>query len=431
MFSPTRRRFLAAPAMAALAGAGGSLILPLKAHATGAGTLRVTDFGAVGDGQTPCADAFQQAFDRAEQMGGGLVTIPPGTFILEKTPLIPSFVHLQGAGASSVLKGVRTGGYLGSALISNKGQMASGFEGAQGWSITDLAVDSPDTNGIVITHARDVYVSHIYGIESYNHFLDIVGKRVLCENLFLTGRSGTSSFQIDSLHGAQTIWDGQQPVSPNMDGTEAQDVILQHSFITARAGHQGDKPHHDASIHFHGSESSGFVFSNLIIGGAANGFYQDAGTDYHDILISNVRSKNPGRAIAFNPGGRQQRNLVINNFVHAPDEAAGPYTGMEIHGRGRVQMSNIILDGSRVETAEAGLRLRQTDSISIQQFAATGRGGTGIDIDAAGARTAAVLNDISLKHYATGLRFRGDRSRLSYSDARFDGVAKEFDLEPA
>lgn len=111
--------------------------------------------------------------------------------------------------------------YLGDALISNKGQQESGYEGASDWSLSHVAIDSPKTNGIVITHAARVCLGWIHGIEVVDHFVDNVGCDVLCENLFLTGRSGASSFQIDSLAGAQTIWDGRRAVEPNYDGTQA------------------------------------------------------------------------------------------------------------------------------------------------------------------------------------------------------------------
>lgn len=56
----------------------------------------VIDFGAVGDGETDCTAAFQQALDAAAKAGGGIVTVPAGTFRIDGTLTIPPAVTLQG-----------------------------------------------------------------------------------------------------------------------------------------------------------------------------------------------------------------------------------------------------------------------------------------------------------------------------------------------
>jgi len=408
---PGRRRLFARslPAGAALAaglawaGAGRAEPDATRVHAR----FSVTDFGAVGDGRTASAAAFQRAIDAAEATGGGIVGIPPGTFILERTPLIASRVHLVGAGRASVLRGERPAGHRGAALISNKGQHARGYEGASDWSVSHIAIDSPKTNGIVITHAARVYLGWIHGIEVYHHFVDNVGCQVLCENLFLTGRSGTSTFQIDSLAGAQTIWDGRRAVEPNYDGTQARDLILRDSFITAAAGHAGDNPKHFCSLHFHGEQSAGFMFSNLVLGGAPVGIYQDAGSHYADIQIDNLRSTNPRAAALFNPGVTGQRRLMIRGFIHTPSKSAAPETrGLLITGHDDVTLSDIQLAGP--VTAEAGnapaIELAGCRNVLISGVQAHSTGGVGIDIDG---QVANDSNPVSGEIMIDGCQFTG------------------------
>jgi len=383
---PGRRRLFARslPAGAALAaglawaGAGRAEPDATRVHAR----FSVTDFGAVGDGRTASAAAFQRAIDAAEAAGGGIVGIPPGTFILERTPLIASRVHLVGVGRASVLRGERPAGHRGAALISNKGQHARGYEGASDWSLSHLAIDSPKTNGIVITHAARVYLGRIHGVEVYHHFVDNVGCQVLCENLFLTGRSGTSTFQIDSLAGAQTIWDGRRAVEPNHDGTQARDLILRDSFITAAAGHAGDNPKHFCSLHFHGEQSAGFMFSNLVLGGAPVGIYQDAGSHYADIQIDNLRSTNRQAAARFNGGCRGQSGLVIRGLVHrAPEAGEGPWNGLVVEGHDEVIVADSQLLAPDAAGAGVALALRGCRNVRIDGLQARARGGTAIAVD--------------------------------------------------
>ncbi len=342
--------------------------------------VNVTDFGALGDGETPCAEAFQAAIDEVEARGGGVVQVPAGVFILEQTPLVGSRVHLRGVGAASVLRGRRPAGHEGAALISNKGQQARGYEGAHDWSITHFAIDSPQTNGIVITHAARVYIGFILGIEVFNHFVDTAGRDILCEHLWLTGHSGTSTFQIDSLSGAQTIWDGERAVPPRYDGTDSRDVILRSSIITATAGTQGDRPRHDSSVHFHGDDTAGFLFSDLVLGGAAIGFYQDAGTRYDDIQISNVRCHNPVAALRLNAGRTDQRGLMVRGLAHVPPAVGeAGYRGLEIAGRRQLILADIQLQAPAVPAVHA-LHLTGCDGVRIHGLQASASGGNGVVI---------------------------------------------------
>jgi len=345
--------------------------------------INVTDFGAVGDGLTPSGFAFQKAIDEAEANGGGYVFVPSGTFLLEKTPLIGTNVHLIGTGKGSVLVGERPGNHRGAALISNKGQQASGYDGASDWSISHLAIDSPKTNGIVVSHSKNVHISHIHGINAYHHFIDTGGKNIICENLFLTDHCGTSVFQIDSLGNAQTIWDGKQAVSPKLDGTQTKNLILCNSIITATAGSQGGRPRHDTSIHFHGEVTEGFLFSDLILGGAENGIYMDDELSYSNIQMNNITSYNAGRAVWFEPSTNKQYNVSIRGLIHQPEkpsEELDGYRGISIYGTEKLTLSDItLIPPADIPCLEA-IELDACEKVEINTLKADGYGGTGIKI---------------------------------------------------
>lgn len=60
----------------------------------------VLDFGAKGDGQTDCTDAFQEALNRMRSAGGGTVFVPEGRYVIKGTLRVPVSVTLRGEWAA-------------------------------------------------------------------------------------------------------------------------------------------------------------------------------------------------------------------------------------------------------------------------------------------------------------------------------------------
>ena len=59
-------------------------------------TVTLTDFGAVGDGQTDCSDAFEQAIKQIKKQGGGHLIVPDGKWLTGPIKLISNFdLHLE------------------------------------------------------------------------------------------------------------------------------------------------------------------------------------------------------------------------------------------------------------------------------------------------------------------------------------------------
>lgn len=56
----------------------------------------VLDFGAVGDGRTDCAQAFQQALNSMGAAGGGTVFVPEGRYVIKGALEVPVSVTLRG-----------------------------------------------------------------------------------------------------------------------------------------------------------------------------------------------------------------------------------------------------------------------------------------------------------------------------------------------
>ncbi|HUC89259.1 MAG TPA: right-handed parallel beta-helix repeat-containing protein [Patescibacteria group bacterium] len=78
--------------------------------------LDVKDFGAKGDGTTNDTTAIQSAIDTAFGAGGGIVFVPPATYIISPTGLqVKSNVTLRGSGSGTVFKvanGTNTSGNI-------------------------------------------------------------------------------------------------------------------------------------------------------------------------------------------------------------------------------------------------------------------------------------------------------------------------------
>ena len=76
---------------AALAGASSDAVKNAER-----GVFSVTAFGAAGDGERDDTAAFQAALDAADVDGGGLVTVPTGTFLIKSHLVIPNHTTLEG-----------------------------------------------------------------------------------------------------------------------------------------------------------------------------------------------------------------------------------------------------------------------------------------------------------------------------------------------
>lgn len=74
----------------------------IKAPKFAAKDFLITDFGAVGDGQTKNTDAFKKAIEACNQQGGGRVVVPLGTFLTGAIHL-KSNVNLHLADSAKIL----------------------------------------------------------------------------------------------------------------------------------------------------------------------------------------------------------------------------------------------------------------------------------------------------------------------------------------
>ena len=72
------------------------LVGNIKADTQSPYAINVTDFGAKNDGSADATQAFQQALDKAGEIGGAIVLVPAGTYKILGNLKIPAGVTLQG-----------------------------------------------------------------------------------------------------------------------------------------------------------------------------------------------------------------------------------------------------------------------------------------------------------------------------------------------
>jgi len=374
------KTLMAGSAMAAFPVAGG-----LYGQQKEAGMPEVTKLTDIpGDGKTHIADPLQTYLNQLAAKGGGVAVLPIGRYILEKTLLIPSRVHLIGEGAGTILTGYRPDGINGLALLSNDGIVTKrGYDGAHDFSVQNLTIDSPRTNGIVLVHASNAYFSHIYGVDAHHHHFDIAGSRnVITENIFLTGRSGTAPYQIDGNPFNNNIWNGKERVRPIRDNTINDGIFLSDSVIRPT-----NRPNH--GIHLHRRGGKNIFVDNVVVENVENGIYRDRNCSREDVIFTNVVIRNvSNRGVNFRRSETRDQRVAFQNVSVVESECP---IGFEYHACEDLTMQNVKvlatanadafalvdIEGgsgaellSRGESGETAVKLRDSRNIFLTRISA-------------------------------------------------------------
>jgi hypothetical protein len=158
----------AVPRRAAIASVG-ALVAGVGAIGIGAGAStgspkpaagrehNARDFGATGDGSTDDTAALQKALDGAG-VTGGIVVLPPGTYVTRRLTL-HSGVHLRGSGGDATV--LRLAPRANTAVLESYGfateSAARSSGGISGFSIRDLTVDGNRAQGNPIGCGMRIY----------------------------------------------------------------------------------------------------------------------------------------------------------------------------------------------------------------------------------------------------------------------------------
>jgi len=345
----------------------------------------VTDFGAIGDGKTLCTKELQQALDRAGEIGGARVVVPPGVY-LTGTLQIRSNTTLEIMAGASVFGSPDRNEYLPTykhverhrpgiegdrrhliyiddahhVTICGRGQIHGNDEafwdmenvGSRGWipakpdRVSNLlhAVDCQDLRfeGITLTHSPE-WTMHLLdcdrvvidGIRIYNNFygpnndgIDLTG----CRDVLISNCDINTS---DDAICLKTF-----PKSRTCERIAVTNCSFRTNCVAVKVGTETWQ------------DIRGFTIQNCIIREStrAFGLYCHRGGTIEDIIISNIifDSENEwelNRAIQIDLQNRDDlnnwgegplgriRNVQINNFLSRSD--------------GRIMMT--ARDGARLE----------------------------------------------------------------------------------
>jgi len=284
--------------------------------------------GAAANATTDNTSAIQKAIDAATSAGGGIVSLPAGTFPISGHLVLRNNVKLTGAGSATVLKA--RPGFLNSTGPEG-GYPIVTTAGAANVTIANLTADqsgnlldgNADPDGRLTAHLIDVRNSHnvvvdrVYTRNPFTYSIAVVGSNDFCVVRCNTEVATSGRYnQLDGIH----VLDSStgQVIDNHVDqrvGTDGDDGLVAHTIgapvddvlyagNTVRGGNNGDGmqlavgnyPMYNLTIRNNDFHDSPF--------GIRTGYY-DTGSNgaVHNITISgnHIRGLRPGNA--FPDGG--------------------------------------------------------------------------------------------------------------------------------
>ncbi len=280
-----------------------------KCSATGStATAEVPVQGAAANGSADDTAAIQNAINIAGQRGGGIVTLPAGTFMINGHLVMRNNVDLTGAGPSTVIR-------AGPSFLSTEGT-GGGYPiistaGASNTTISNLTADqSGDTLDAnvparlysYVVEARsssNVMVNNVYVRNPFTYSIAMVGSTDFCvENSNVQVSTGAKYDQLDGIH----ILDSNSGQVINNFVQSGDDGLAAHTM---------GAPVHDvlfANNKVHGGPGAGGL--QLAVGGASIYNITVADNEFYGSLFG-VHTGYYGDGV-----GNVQNVAISGNYIH-------------------------------------------------------------------------------------------------------------------
>lgn len=424
--SPFHRRDVLASISAGLGVLAGCTVRNPFTERTGASQSDLSDSynadaqGIAGDGETEVGEAVQELLDTVDSEGGGVIYFPPGRYLFERTPLVGSNTSLVGAGRSTVFEGVRPDDEKGRALLSNKGYDRPRYGGASNWSVRNLRIDAPDSNGIMPAHAENVRLKNIHGDAIRHHHIDVVSSRNVVVDGYWASRGGEADsnapIQFDAQQRGTTVnavWDGTDGVLVADDGTPTERCTLRNFEIAAENG-----PSHGVHIH-RGPHESITVVNGSITGCQFTAIRADPESRLANVTVDNISCLENARGITLGHVERGRRDLTITNVTIRTDDselAAG--SGLYAAGVDGSGVSNVTVRGAFTNSIifDDMRDLRLTNVTATGAVDQSFRFRENVDVTLTAARAA---------DSGGAAIYAGSGSTVAYGGVTFDSVGSE------
>lgn len=298
----------------------GAVGFPNTTIGLGAGGLWIdvttSSYSAVGDGVTDDLDAIQAALDAAGAAGGGIVYLPPGTYLCSNVLAVPSNVHLIGAGFSSVIlnpAGALTGKTLSGVIVHCSIAMVGVANTRVSRLTVDHATNASQTNGIQIgesgaaVRSTDCVVEECQVLGAENHQYLIYSKCADRTKIVRNRCVGHSAIPSTDTAGIEVFGGTGVEVASNDVLRCAPGIILQQDPVVPESSLR--------AIDVHDNRIEAVANGLRVVG--INGFSLTDITLHHNVITGAV---NRGLFVSVEDGCTVENLLVHGNIVRNSGE---------------------------------------------------------------------------------------------------------------
>lgn len=340
---------------------------------TGLGIIDVRAKGAKGDGVTDDAAAIQAAIDAANAAGGGVVDLPPATYVVASGLVMKANVTLRGAGAGSHLNAASVA--AGASILSFSGVSKAAVVGVR---ITGNNLSSSTGGGIVVTSGCsyiavedcEVYQANV-GVRigggsrnvhvARNRILNAAGTVDSGYGILCGGNDGVNPTRRVTIEDNYIDTPGRHGIYLSGDGLEI--GIYRNRILSA--GYHGLQAYIDDGAHVYGMKRvviSGNEFTSSAYGGVLIHNGNSGALLFEDFTVDGNNIATTGNSEA-GISLRSTRNARISyNRVHA---ASGNGILVNEHTSNKVSQGHAIVGNVVTSAGIYGIFVEESDHCSV------------------------------------------------------------------